>query len=139
MKRGYFLPSGHIYKVETFVQGEPPIFELEPSGAEVIELPALFEEQNVNDIFVSDPAGSPVVTFRNYVPHSINKTTVTADGIDTAIFSGIPAGVTAILSEESRVQVDDGQLVFSVDLAGEYSIELISPTHLPTTVLITAI
>jgi len=52
---------------------------------------------------------------------SVDKTTITADGTDEATITNIPSGATATCEGES-LTIDDGELVFTADTVGTYTI-----------------
>lgn len=57
-------------------------------------------------------------------PTTIDKTTVIADGEDTATLSNVPTGtLVSVLETEQRVRVKDGELLFGVDTPGTYTLE----------------
>ena len=62
-----------------------------------------------------------VITDRPSMSLSIGKTTITANGTDEATISNIPSGATATCEGES-LTIDDGELVFTADTAGTYTI-----------------
>ena len=63
-----------------------------------------------------------VITDRPSMNLSVDKTTITANGADEATISNIPSGATATCEGES-LTIDDGELVFTADTAGIYTIK----------------
>jgi hypothetical protein len=55
---------------------------------------------------------------------TVDKTTMTADGVDTVTISGLPAGVTVTVNHLSEVVVIDGSFEFTTDTAGAYHLEI---------------
>jgi len=62
-----------------------------------------------------------VITDRPSMSLSVDKTTITANGTDEATISNIPSETTATCEGES-LTIDDGELVFTTDTAGTYTI-----------------
>jgi len=62
-----------------------------------------------------------VIADRPSMNLSVDKTTITANGTDEATISNIPSGATATCEGES-LTIDDGELVFTADMAGTYTI-----------------
>lgn len=68
-----------------------------------------------------DGQGSCVATFTEIVPANPNKTTVTADGVDTVIISNIPGDTFMTINDEDEEwNITDGQIELDFDYAGEY-------------------
>ena len=63
-----------------------------------------------------------VITDRPSMNLSVDKTTIVANGTDEATISNIPSGATATCEGES-LTIDDGELVFTADTAGIYTIK----------------
>ena len=70
---------------------------------------------------------------------TINKTEITADGIDEAIISGIPAGTTVTWPDSQSDEVTDGVVEFAVDLPGNYTLTFTAIPYLDQEVVIEAI
>ena len=70
---------------------------------------------------------------------TINKTEITADGIDEAIISGIPAGTTVTWPDSQSDEVTDGVVEFAVDLPGNYTLTFTAISYLDQEVVIEAI
>lgn len=70
------------------------------------------------------------------VPFLIDREVISADGVDSATISDIPAG--AVVLFEGALHEADGAFEFSADLPGVYSLVLRHPLHLDTTVTVTA-
>ena len=70
---------------------------------------------------------------------TINKTEITADGIDEAIISGIPEGVQVEWPDGQTDIVTGGEIRFSVDLAGTYTFRFTAVPYLDQEIAIEAI
>ena len=70
---------------------------------------------------------------------TINKTEITADGIDEAIISGIPAGTTVTWPDSQSDEVTDGVVEFAVDLPGNYTLTFTAIPYLDQEVVIEAV
>ena len=70
---------------------------------------------------------------------TINKTEITADGIDEAIISGIPEGVQVEWPDGQTDIVTGGEIRFSVDLAGTYTFRFTAVPYLDQEVTIEAL
>ena len=70
---------------------------------------------------------------------TINKTEITADGIDEAIISGIPEGVQVEWPDGQTDIVTGGEIRFSVDLAGTYTFRFTAVPYLDQEITIEAI
>ena len=70
---------------------------------------------------------------------TINKTEITADGIDEAIISGIPAGTTVTWPDSQSDEVTDGVVEFAVDLPGNYTLTFTAIPYLDQEVTIEAV
>ncbi len=74
------------------------------------------------------------------VPYTLDKTTITADGIDTATISHLPHEISIRWDDYTRTELPDGESIeFAAAYPGGYVILLKSPVHLPTEVRIEAI
>lgn len=80
------------------------------------------------------------------MPGAINTTTIAADGVDAATITGLPTqsmngnsiAVTAKVGRQ-RHNVTDGEVVFSTDTPGAYTIECSAPTYLPAVFSVEAV
>jgi len=70
---------------------------------------------------------------------TINKTEITADGINEAIISGIPAGTTVTWPDSQSDEVTDGVVEFAVDLPGNYTLTFTAIPYLDQEVVIEAV
>jgi hypothetical protein len=64
------------------------------------------------------------------IPCSINKTTMAADGVDSATISNLPNPSLIHIKDEGRWEITDGEFQFTVDTPGVYRITIISPIYL---------
>ena len=88
---------------------------------------------------ISDPE-HPVLP-RVEVPYSIDKTTITADGVDYLTVSGLPITpvfISVLWPDGSRDELTGSTLEFGHDVPGTYDIILSSPIHLDTIITVTA-
>lgn len=67
------------------------------------------------------------------MPILSNKTSIQGNGIDTCIFSQIPAG-TLVASSELKIYetINDGSVELSVDAPGKYQLTFSHPLYLDT-------
>lgn len=61
---------------------------------------------------------------------SWDKTSITADGLDIAILSGLPIPCTVFIDDIEN-EVSDGTLEFTADAVGEYQIRIDEVEYLP--------
>jgi hypothetical protein len=78
------------------------------------------------------------VTDKPAMPVSIDKTTVSADGIDLATISGIPVGALCRVASIAEAVVNDGTIELTFDNPGDYEITIIAFPYLDYTVTINA-
>ena len=64
---------------------------------------------------------------------------ITADGADEAVITGIPAGVTVQWPDDQVDEVTDGEVRFSVDLPGTYTLTFDAVPYLRQEVTIEAV
>lgn len=55
---------------------------------------------------------------------TINKTQIIADGHDEAVILNIPQGATVTWPDDYRHTLNDGAVVFTIDLAGTYTLTI---------------
>jgi hypothetical protein len=79
--------------------------------------------------------GTP--TLRPELPATIDRTNLTADGIDTATITNLPNPSTVTVNRQS-VTVEDGTLELTFDLPGSYVVKVESFPYLPWEVAIHA-
>lgn len=73
------------------------------------------------------------------VPYASSALTLTADGIDELVLSGLPDPCSVTWPDGVVTEVSGGQLAWSVDYPGTYSFRLSSPIHLETEVSVEAV
>jgi len=66
---------------------------------------------------------------RSEVPYTINKTNITADGIDTILISDLPIPTDVGIIGVGSYTTDDEQFEFSIDETGTYIINLFSKRY----------
>lgn len=64
---------------------------------------------------------------------------ITADGQDEAIITGIPAGVSVTWPDGQTDEITDGEVRFSVDLPGTYTLRFTAVEYLDKEVTIEAV
>lgn len=72
-------------------------------------------------------------------PLSFPNQTITADGTDEALITGIPAGVSVTWPDGQTDEVADGEVVLAVDLPGTYVLRFTGVPYLDTEVTIEAV
>ena len=87
------------------------------------------------DIYVE----SGVVTQRQQIPLITTNTSLTANGTDEFVISGVPAGVQVEWPDGQTDIVTDGEIRFSVDLPGTYTFRFTAVPYLDQEVVIEAI
>jgi hypothetical protein len=100
----------------------------------------LFE--GTSDIF-SDYVNNGEVIKREIQPTTVNKTTLSADGVDSIVFSNVPNGTfSAINLNNMDIQVFGsvvGEDTFSTTISGTYSIKIESFPYLDFEITVEAI
>ena len=100
-------------------------------------------EQVVVILGAEDDASSYVeagqVKARQSMLLTISSTQITANGTDEAIISGIPAGVQVQWPDGQTDIVMDGEINFSVDLPGNYTLTFTAVPYLDQEVVIEAV
>lgn len=81
---------------------------------------------------------SPTIVGKILIPVVVTSTNVLADAEDTALLSRLPTGTKMLVQGQEESEAN-GQIPFSVDLAGEYTLTLTHPLYLDTKVTITAV
>jgi len=76
-------------------------------------------------------------TDRPIMPGTLNKTTITADKMDTAIISNLPPCTVTFAGE--AYEVTDGSFELTVDTPGTYEISVEAFPYLPATFTIEAV
>ena len=72
-------------------------------------------------------------------PLTIGSTTIDADGEDECVITGIHNPSTVIWPDGLIETVTDGEVRFSVDLAGEYTITIEAIPYLKETINVSAV
>ncbi|MDP4546483.1 hypothetical protein [Marinobacter sp. MDS2] len=70
---------------------------------------------------------------------TVSAAQITADGIDECLISGIPEGTTVIWPDGQSDAVTDGEVRFSVDLPGTYTLAFEAVPYLTQEVTVEAI
>ena len=79
------------------------------------------------------------VSEKQPMPLIATNTVLTANGTDEAIISGIPAGVQVEWPDGQTDIVNDGEIRFSVDLAGTYTFQFTAVPYLDKEITVEAI
>ncbi|WP_428398311.1 hypothetical protein [Marinobacter salarius] len=79
------------------------------------------------------------VAERQPFPFNVDKTTLTADGVDETVISGIPAGTSVNWPDGQVDDITDGEVRFSVDLPGTYPLRFSAISYLDQEVTIEAV
>lgn len=87
---------------------------------------------------VSDPENH-VLADKINIPYTVDKTTITADGVDKASFSGLIEGTIVDFAGLGSAEIDETGLAdFAIDLPGVYDIVLSYGAYYSQTITITA-
>lgn len=70
---------------------------------------------------------------------TINKTQITAKGIDEAVITNIPTGTTVEWPDGQTDEITDGEVRFAVDLPGSYTLTFTAVPYLTEEVTIEAV
>jgi hypothetical protein len=70
-----------------------------------------------------DISGTPTITARSAITATLDKTSITADGVDTATLSGLPTTCTLNIDGDT-VAITDGTLAFTATDPGPYTITI---------------
>lgn len=79
------------------------------------------------------------VTERQPFPFTVDKTTLTADGVDEVVVSGVPVDTSVTWPDGQTDTVTDGEVRFSVDLAGTYTLSFSAIPYLDQEVTLEAV
>ncbi len=91
------------------------------------------------NLYKMDVTTTPhTIVAKGAISYSINKTTITANGTDTATISGLPTGTVAYSGADSVAETA-GVITFSTDMVGSYDIVLRNRLYLDTTLTIMAV
>lgn len=80
----------------------------------------------------------PVIAQKTDFSLTVSSNTLLADGIEEVTVSNIPVGTLVTWPDGVETEVNDGQVVFSVDLVGEHTFKFSHVAHLTTTEVFTA-
>jgi len=111
-------------KIVRSISAPPNMLGLQPLslGESIINAKA-----NLETDYIPNPA-NPVVTPRPANPTTLDKTTVTADGVDKAIASGVPLNSVITLTDSTGSITTGTATTSSIDLifdiAGTYTIRV---------------
>jgi len=89
--------------------------------------------------YVDVAATPPAIKSKQSMALTLDKATITADGIDQAKVSNIPAGAEVTWPDGVVETIIMGQIIFSVDLAGSYEFSFTKLEYLNEVLSVTAI
>lgn len=119
-------------KIDRIYQGEADDAAFQPMENEfVVVCPSDLDDSTA---YVS--SGQVVEKQPLSLPESLQ---ITADGIDEAVITSIPAGVTVEWPDGQTDEVTDGEVRFSVDLPGTYTLTFDAIPYLRQEVTIEAV
>jgi len=122
--------QGHI---DSIYSG--PDFEAQLQAQGGLEVVPIADELDDVTAYISDGSVQPKVAF----PFVVSTGQITADGIDRALISGIPAGTTVQWPDGQIDTITDGEVGFKVDLAGTYTLKFSAVPYLDKEVVIGAL
>lgn len=131
----YAIYDSATGKIDRIYQGTEAEAQLQPlQGESVIEV-----AQGVTDVnsFVVTSTGT--VESKQAFPISASATEITADGVDELVITGIPVGTTVTWPDGQQDEVTDGEVRFSVDLVGTYTLRLEALQYLTEDITVEAI
>ncbi|WP_417518721.1 hypothetical protein [Marinobacter sp.] len=79
------------------------------------------------------------ITERQPFPFAISATQIAANGVDECVITGVPAGTTVAWPDGQIDTVTDGEVRFSVDLPGTYTLTFEAVPYLTQEVTIEAV
>lgn len=132
MLKRYFLYSTVTGEIVTELHIKPADVILNTSE----DIHSILADGDPNLKYV-DLVGEPVVSDKQLIGYTINKTAISADGVDTVDLTNLPTGTLLTVGTETETE-SSGAISFSVDLAGTYDLNLTHPLHLDTTIQVTA-
>ena len=130
-----YKASGEITKIFKGAASEGAL-QVNPGDDEVGHLPSVFgqtDDKNYVDV------ENLIIMEKQPFPFTTSSTQITADGINEAIISGIPAGTTVTWPDSQSDEVTDGVVEFAVDLPGNYTLTFTAIPYLDQEVVIEAV
>jgi len=130
----YVISTGVILQIGSCPRG---MFEYQiPSDP----TKALIEISERLHIYYVDVSIQPHAVIEK-IPHplTVDKTTLTADGVDEVVISNITNPSTIIWPDGQEDEITDGEARFSVDLEGNYTLKIISFTQLTEEIQLEAV
>lgn len=123
-------------KIKCISSGAPPQnFCL--NGEQFLPMDSASASVSSAEQWVDLTVNPPAITPRPTMPTVVNKTSIVANGADTAIFSNIPNNTVCTYDGEDHV-VTDGLIEFTADHDGDYTFTFTLFPYLPLTITITA-
>jgi hypothetical protein len=87
---------------------------------------------NGNTTYIATTSGgTPTPTARPAMGITLDKTTIIANGTDTATFSGVPSGASVVIDGGAAETITDGTLELSTATAGTYTFAFTNFPMLP--------
>lgn len=131
-----------IYEIQTGILtqiGACPAFALEAQGPGSAALGLMQLPSRSWDYWVDVSATPHALQSKTNHPLSINKTTITADGIDECLITSIANPSTITWPDGQQDEITDGEVGFSVDLPGAYKIRIESIKHFTEEITVEAL
>ena len=107
---------------------------LQPSNTNESVIEASDSNDNIHKIDLN----TLEIIFKIPIPVIINKTTISADGVDNIIISDLPNPTAVSIVDEGSWEITDGVFEFTTETVGEYIIKLRSSLYLDVEYLINA-
>lgn len=79
-----------------------------------------------------------VVTDKPPMPITIDKTTVSADGVDVVTIAGVPVGAICKIASMAEAVVNDGTIELSFDSIGDFMVTISAFPYLDYEVMVSA-
>jgi hypothetical protein len=125
-----YTPSGRIDRVYSGTQAEAMV---QPQGSEQVAV-----IPNGLDDSTAYVSGGQVVP-KQALSLQMTNTQISADGVDECVIGNIPTGVSVTWPDGQTDEVTDGEVRFSVDLAGTYKLKFTAIAYLDQEVTIEAV
>lgn len=131
----YRLTDGAVVGMRTTSAGATPDV---PNGGNFAFLPAPSDMKGQELRVELTGPDQPVLVQRSELPVQISGSPVPADGVSELVVT-VPVGSLATLPDDSTVEVDDGTLELTFDVAGMYTISVEHSLYLPGSVTVEAV
>lgn len=77
--------------------------------------------------------------YKQELPINVNKMLILADGTDEWVVSGLPEGTKVTWPDDEITEVNDGEIIFTVDVLGIYNFTIESFPYLKKEIFIEAV